>query len=133
MGNVNVLHRKHVELESNIQFYKQEINFLLKILTKEYSISIAHEKIVKLLDSYWKAFEKYYQELEELEGGIKIEENKILFLCKNEEGQLPLDEIDEEKLLNTYSKIIISLNNLKENLYKYMESDMKHKLTLSLL
>ncbi len=133
MENIDELHRKYVTLESNIQFYKQEINFLLKILTKEYSISITNEKIIKLLDSYWKEFEKHHNELETLEAEIKKEAHEISSLYKNEEHNISQYKFDEKKLFNKYSKIISSLKILKEHLYNYMESDMKHKLTLRLL
>jgi hypothetical protein len=132
MENITEFHKKNIELKSNIQFYKQEINFLLKILTKEYTISITDKEIVKLLDSYWKEFEKYLQKLEGLELNIKYQELEILSFYKNN-GNEPKKEIEEEKIATQYLSIVNSLKTIKESLYNYLESDLKRKLNLSLL
>jgi hypothetical protein len=120
-----------VELESDIQFYTQEINFLLKVLAKEYTISITHREIVKLLDSYWKELEKNVGKLKSLETEIKKSKVETIFLCKHEINLL-LPRPDEKKIFSEYRSIISSLKNIKRNLYNYMESNERRKIALAI-
>lgn len=117
------------DLEADIQFYKQEINFLLKTLTKEYSICMTHQPSVKLLDSYWKEFEKYKHKLTELEHTIHVQKQELVLFCKK---KLTFSEAEEKKISAEFHTIIQSLKKIKKNFYNYLESDLKHKITFSL-
>lgn len=117
------------ELEADIRFYKQEINFLLKTLTKEYSICMTHQPSVKLLDSYWKEFEKYKHKLNELELTLQAQKQDLVLFCKK---KLSYDETEEKKMMAEFYNIIQSLKKIKTNFYNYLESDLKHKIAFSL-
>jgi hypothetical protein len=130
MENKDDIQQKYIELESDIQLYKQEIKFLLKVLAREYTISITHLGIVKLLDAYWKEFEKSIEKLKNLETEIKKSKQETIFLCKHEINLL-LPNLDEKKIFTEYRTIVNSLMNIKKNLYNYIESDERHKVALS--
>ena len=63
MKDIKQLHTQHLELNSEIAFLKQEISFFLKLLSKAYSDSI-NKSSIKILDGYWKEFERCKEQLE---------------------------------------------------------------------
>lgn len=123
MNNLLELHQEHVELTSEVNFLKKEIDFLLKMLRNAYCISSNIEK-VKLLDGYWRGFEKNRDRLDELLNKIKKEE---LNLSRIFQSQL----IDEEKtlfkedsLIASFYKINKEVKTLKESFYDTFGCDV---------
>ncbi len=115
------IHREHNILESNIKFYSQEINFLLKTLTKEYAIMASKDKI-KTLDAFWKEFEKHASGLQRLSNEIKKDEGEIYSMYTNSTEYIVKNTSREEQLMSEFLIIISELKLLKQSLYDYLEN-----------
>lgn len=122
MKKATELHTDHIDLISEISFLKKEIDFLLKLLRNSYCDSLSNEKL-KLLDGYWKGFEKNIQALEVLENCIKSEEKSLADLFKNDlfdrehsyvqpAAQFPVDFYKINREVKTY----------KESFYELMDN-----------
>jgi hypothetical protein len=108
------------EIESEIAFMKQEIQFFLKLLSKQYAISINCCK-VKLLDGYWKEFEKYKAKLEEVESVVKQNEHSFAD-ASAVTGSDPdsLWVADGKNIYQEFYEVIKNIRTLKESFYAYM-------------
>lgn len=116
MKNIAELHTTHLDVLSELNFLKKEIEFLLKIVQKGYSVSANMEK-VKLLDAYWIGFEKNLDKLSDLSNTISKEEKNIAALYQN-------NLIDEEKtlfredgLMGQFYRIYKEVKTLKDSFY----------------
>lgn len=121
MTTILQIHREHSIIESNIKFYSQEINFLLKILTREYAI-MANKSKIKILDSFWKEFEKYAIRLNALSNEIKKDEQDFYRMSTNNKEDLEKNTKNEEHYISECSAIIDELKLLKQSLYDYLEN-----------
>jgi hypothetical protein len=119
MSQLNELHKDHLELESDLLFYKQEISFLLKIIAPEYSKSVSIEKI-KLLDSYWKEFEKYYKKLEQLISEIKEHEYNLSLVYRENFKQMLSTKLTETGIVVEYINLRNALRAVKASLYDFL-------------
>jgi hypothetical protein len=121
MTTILQIHQEHSVIESNIKFYSLEINFLLKILTHEYAIMASKDKI-KILDTFWKAFEKYSIRLKKLSDEIKKEEQDFLLMYESNNEDTESGKAKEEYIISEFSVIQDELKLLKQSLYDYLEN-----------
>jgi hypothetical protein len=121
MATILQSHREHAILESNIRFYALEINFLLKILTREYGIMASKEKI-KMLDSFWKEFEKYGIKMCMLSEKIQKKEHGLHVMYAKNPENTPENISREETIMSEFSATVDELKLLKQSLYDYLEN-----------
>ncbi|HEX8549394.1 MAG TPA: hypothetical protein VF691_20705 [Cytophagaceae bacterium] len=116
MNSVTEIPTESLEIVSDIQFLKKEINFLLKLLKNGYSHSIKSEKI-KLLDGYWKGFEESIRNLESLMS--KVSEEKLM----RSVGYVGITTKAAENAAMTkeYTRINNVVKVIKEGFYEYMD------------
>jgi hypothetical protein len=120
MKNIAELHTDHLELISEINFLKTELEILQKLLTKEYSHSIDNKKI-KMLDSYNLVFEKNIKELKNLLTEVKKEEKNMVIFSQNK--NMEPDEIllpDKDALIHNFYIINKEIRTLKESFYAFI-------------
>jgi hypothetical protein len=116
MKKMNDLHAEHNVLSSEIAFLKQEIKFFLKILSKSYSSS-GDNKRIKLLDAYWKEFEKYRDLLEEV--STRIKNCEVQIRTSFERNGITKCQDDAECTLSL-ENVKKNLRVLKESFYDFM-------------
>jgi hypothetical protein len=116
----------HSKLCCEIKFSKQEIRFLLGIITKQYTLPSISKETVKLLDTYWKEFEQLYLKFELIDQELKgsnndhplLEENLFLLkknVCNN-----------NCNLCHKYYNIVDCYNAVKASLYDYLERNISN-------
>jgi hypothetical protein len=116
MKNIKELHTKHVELNSEIAFLKQEISFFLKLLSKAYNDASQSSRI-KILDGYWKEFEKCRDQLEAASRHIENCEKHAKSLYA-EKGITRCQDDEECSMgLNNISR---ELKVIKESFYSFI-------------
>jgi len=118
MKRIEEAHTEHTEIISEINFLKQEISFLLKLLQKAYSSSLYNDD-VKILDAYWKEFERDKESLEGLQKKVQYEEQRLAARYRREGAQL-FNENNE--YVSIFKKICLDLRLLKESFYDFVES-----------
>jgi hypothetical protein len=116
MKKMGQLHIEHNELSSEIAFLKQEIKFLLKILSKSYSSSTDNRRI-KILDAYWKEFEKCIDLLQQVSLRIKNCEVQIRSSFEKDGVERCQDDAECTLSLENVKK---NLRALKESFYDFM-------------
>lgn len=119
MQNVAELPIENVELTSEINFLKKEIEFLMKLLRNGYSSSVTNEKI-RLLDKYWKGFEDNIVRLDSLL--ISISKNENLFDVKYQGNNMeePKTLFNIEGINKEFGQIDKAVKVLKDSFYEYM-------------
>lgn len=122
MISIPQIHQEYTLLESEIRFYTLEINFLLKILTREYGIMLDQKKI-KALDAFWKEFEKYSGELKQLNEKIREREYNLANLYKDKTGSVLKENQYEAQLSAEFTDIHKKIKILKETLYDYLDNN----------
>ncbi|HEY8401463.1 MAG TPA: hypothetical protein VIK89_09390 [Cytophagaceae bacterium] len=126
MKNVVEIHSEHIELLSDIRFYNNEIDFLLRLINGEYKCAFSSREKIKALDAYYIEFEKYKSKLERLGKEIEEHENLLSWFCKEDLVDVEKTHLkDEKEIFNYYYQIIKELKVLKESLYNFI-SDL-HK------
>jgi hypothetical protein len=116
MKKMAELHKEHTELSSEIAFLKQEIKFFLKILSKSYTSSSDNGRI-KILDAYWKEFEKCRDLLEEV--AKRIQNCELQIHTSFERNGIAKCQDDAECTLNL-DNVKKNLRVLKESFYDFM-------------
>jgi hypothetical protein len=120
MRNLAELHSMHSKIISEIKFLKTELKFLLKLINREYAISIDNTKI-RVLDGYYIRFEENIGALEKLSKDINEEEKDLKNLYKNELIDLENTEFkDWEKTDFEIIRILKETKVLKESFYDFM-------------
>ena len=119
MKTAEELHTQHIEVISEIEFLKKDLNFLLKILRNCYSPKVNTEK-TKLLDSFWKSFECTISKLDTINKHIGSEENEIAYLYKNELIG-PSTTLLEDPFISAVKRINEEVKVLKNNFYEFMQ------------
>ena len=126
MRNLAELHSMHTEIVSEIEYLKNELTFLLKLINKEYSQSINSEKI-KILDNYYVRFEKNIDDLAKLNKVIREEEKGLKTLYKSD--LIDMEETgfkDWENADLEIRRIINEVKVLKESFYDFMLNKNSH-------
>jgi len=118
MKRIAELHAGHIEIISEINFLKQEISFLLKLLRKAYSTTLYQEE-VKILDAYWKEFEQDKENLEALQKSVNYEEQRMAAIYRSDRVGVFKENAD---YMSTFKKICSDLRLLKESFYDFVES-----------
>jgi uncharacterized coiled-coil DUF342 family protein len=121
MKDIKQLHTQHLELNSEIAFLKQEIFFFLKLLSKAYSDS-TDKRAIKILDGYWKEFERCREQMEAVSERIRNCEKhaKSLFA---EKGIVRCQ--DDEECTIGLRQISRELKTIKESFYSFMIDNYK--------
>ncbi|MDB5274576.1 MAG: hypothetical protein JWO58_2943 [Chitinophagaceae bacterium] len=119
MENRENLHQHHIEISSHTHFLKKEIDFLLKILKNCYSTSMDMER-TKLLDSYWKRFEKSINDLDGVLSRIHKEEKSMAIHYKDLTMDADTLHLKEEQLTTKFNDIATEVKLLKESFYEFM-------------
>jgi len=119
MKNPEELLNTYNQISSETIFLKKEIEFLLKILRNCYSSSSNLEKI-KLLDSYWKGFEKNIAELELVLQNTNQNENSLAYSYQNGMIEYNTYDFTNNPLIKKYKDIEKEVKLLKESFYEYM-------------
>ncbi len=120
MENIEVIHNHHIEIASQTAFLKNEITFLLKILNNCYSTSINIER-TKLLDSYWKRFDRSMIALDNILSRIHKEEKSLSIHYKDIVLDNETLNIKEEQLTTKFNDTVNELRLVKENFYEFMK------------
>jgi hypothetical protein len=121
MKNIKELHSQHLQLNSEIAFLKQEISFFLKLLSKAYNDTTQSPRI-KLLDGYWKEFEKCRDQLESVAQRIENCEKHAKSLYA-EKGITRCQDDEECSMgLNAITK---ELKVIKESFYNFIIEENK--------
>ncbi len=114
MGTIQEIQQGNTGLlVSDIKLYKQEIQFLLKIITRQYASSM-NRKEIKLLDTYWIEFEECRSKLELMEEELMSPESLSGVLSKN--------SLDNHTISTELQRITVSLKGMKSSLYTYLEN-----------
>ena len=125
MSTINEAHTQHIELISEIDFMKIEINFLMKVLRNAYCTSIADNK-VKTLDTYWKSFESISKQLDTILTKVRSEEKVLTGMLKEDEVSIDKKIVEsnnssvEESGEGLYKKLNKEIKAYKESFYDYM-------------
>ena len=120
MKKMSEVHSNHTEVISEVNFLKQEVLFLLTLLRKAYAVASAEE--IKLLDGYWKEFEKCMVELEALLTKIQYEEEELGTRLRSEVSCV-FNENDECQC--RFSKIYKEVRLVKESFYDFIKQSEK--------
>src|SRR6478735_925705 len=115
MSTINEAHTQHIELISEIDFMKIEINFLMKVLRNAYCTSIADNK-VKTLDTYWKSFESISKQLDTILTKVRSEEKVLTGMLKEDEVSI------DKKIVESNNS---SVEESGEGLYKKLNKEIK--------
>lgn len=125
MKTLTQTHTEHEQLISEISFLQNEIKFFLKLLSKEYAVSINEEKL-KLLDAYWKEFETCIEQLLKLERRIRLEEKGLAdFLYDRPDCSYKFTMNDNQDLFSEFFNILDKVKTLKKSFYEYMSGDKR--------
>lgn len=119
METLDTVQQHHTQLSSEAVFLKKEIDFLLKILKNCYSTSVSDERI-KLLDSFWKNFDRHLSDLDQLVSHIALQENKYSMRHKNHPVNSIIPDNKEETFKLKMNFIQIEIKLLKESFYEFM-------------
>jgi len=116
MKKIAEVHTNHSELVSDINFLTREIMFLLRLLRNAYSTSVQNEEI-KMLDAYWKQFEKYKGNLGDLLEKIHSEEIRLKTSFIND-GTILFNE--NERFQLNYQTLYKEIRLVKESFYDFI-------------
>jgi uncharacterized coiled-coil DUF342 family protein len=122
MKTINEIHTNHIEVKSEIAFLRQEINFFKKLLSKSYT-SLSDNVKVKILDAYWKEFEKYDAELVQLHSLIDSKEHELAVLFQSDLVDMDPKNFTESEEMSVYYGILKGVRILKESFYSYMSEN----------
>jgi hypothetical protein len=116
MKTLNEIHSQHNTLNSEICFLQQEIKFFIKLLSKSYN-DLTEKPKVKILDAYWKEFEKCNDDLKKVAERIKNCE-KMAHSKFDKLGMVKCE--DDEECTLSMRTVSNNLRTLKESFYVFV-------------
>lgn len=127
MRTATELHSDHIELISDINFINQEINFLLKLIKKEFSLSNKDNEKAKALTAYELEFNKCLDQLSALKSEILTHEKNLSLVFKDDLIHFEKTRLkDEDKLIAEYYDLKKKNRTLKESLYSFITCPSFH-------
>lgn len=116
MKTINEIHAQHNRLNSEIAFLQQEIKFFIRLLSRSYD-DLTEKPKVKILDGYWKEFEKCNDDLKKVTERIRNCE-KMAHAKFDKLGMVKCQE--DEECTMSLSHVNNNLRTLKESFYAFV-------------
>ena len=125
MEKIAEIHQDHLLIHSDIAFYNTEINFLKKLLSAQYADTTNHEEI-RLLDNYWKEFDRIKEDLRMLDHKINANEYNFKQMYLQAVENIYEAYTEEERIVIDFYSTREKLKLLKESFYSFM-TESRHR------